>query len=253
MAHGTCSTCNFVIRLGCKHNLLKALSRKNWFHCMRMKHSHIFLFLLCILSACGGGRLCKPDAKREWKIGDYIVYLVRTDSLPGSESYQYQVYKGRNYISMADPMWDTDTCHVKLHQSEEECLLFDLCAKSVETLTARRTMLDKDEIDSITLRPCSATRTTIFYETVHIPNFDSTETRRLTDEQMTTFVDKWNKSSLLGFDRLDRRNYYYIIKVYTKTGVRQFKTLQRFITEDEKWSYSFRTDELFEEVWPVEK
>ena len=135
----------------------------------------------------------------------------------------------------------------------DRCIIFDLCNLTKEEVSVTKTKLDISEIDSITLRPYSKSRFNIDYDKIEIPNFDSTKTKRFNDEQIKLFVNKWNDGAVLGYDKLDKSNYYYLVTVYTKNGIRKFRTLQRFVTEDGKWAFSFKTDDLFETVWPIEK
>ncbi len=214
------------------------------------------LLALFSLQSCGqGDGLVKADKLKNWEIDDYTIIYSRKLGPAGPPYYEYDIYKGDKYLSYAAYIVDNDSCKLLFRERNEYYVTFNLCNKTKTVLSADKIKLDLNDIDSVTIRPYNAIRLRSrssyvgpAFDTIITKNFDSTVTKRLTNNQVKTFVKRWNTATVNGYERLGK-GYHYLVTVYSKNSTRRIKTLNAFVTENELWSYETKENTFFDTIW----
>jgi len=200
--------------------------------------------------------MTETTSLKEYTIDEYRIVYAKKIGPAGPPFYQYDVYKKGKYLSYTSYSLNDDSCQLLFAERVDYYIIFNLCNKSKSILNPEKRDLDLIEIDSITIRPYDSIRikprntyTAPFFDTIITKNFDPTITKTLTPTQMKNFIQRWNKSSLTGYEPRDTINFDYLLTVFEKGVTRQFKTLNMYIYEGDKWSYKSKDDNYFDEVW----
>jgi hypothetical protein len=216
----------------------------------------MLILILFILASCGQVSMTETTSLKEYTIDEYRIVYAKKIGPAGPPFYQYDVYKKGKYLSYTSYFLNGDSCQLLFGEQVDHYLIFNLCNKSKTILKPDKKDLDFDEIDSITIRPYDSIRITPrdtyaapFYDTIITKNFDPTITKTLTPAQIKDFIQRWNKSSVTGYEPRDTINFDYLLTVFEKESKRKFKTLNLYIYEDGKWSYKSKDDNYFDKVW----
>jgi hypothetical protein len=220
-----------------------------------MRYILTLIILVSFLESCGQHGLVKADKIKDWKIDEYTIVYSQKLGPAGPPYYEYDIYKGDKYLSYAAYIINNDSCKLLFRERNDYYVTFNLCSKTKTILSADKTKLDMDDVDSITIRPYDSikvegrdTYTAPFFDTIITKNFDSTITKKLERDNVKAFCKRWNSAKVNGYDRLGK-SYDYLVTVYTKNGVRRFRTLNFFITENGLWSYETKEDTFFDKLW----
>lgn len=199
--------------------------------------------------------LDRSKSIKYWDIGSYTITYSRKIGPCGPPFYQYQVFENEKYLSYAVSSIENDSCILKFRKRNDYYVLFNLCDETYEIAEPNKVLLNLSLIDSIIVRPYSATRlvptktyVAPFYDTVVNENFDSTVVKKLSRKQEKEVVRLWNKASTNGHDRLGR-NYHYLLLVYENNSVRRIRTLNCYFIENGQWSYKSNNLTYFDELW----
>ena len=221
---------------------------------MHFQATLILILLFC--ASCGQGSLTETTNLKEYTIDDYRIVFAKKLGPAGPSFYQYDIYKKGKYLSYTSYFLNNDSCQLLFAEQNDYYLIFNLCNKSKTVLKADKRDLDIKQIDSITIRPYDSIRikprdtyTAPFFDTIITKNFDPTITKTLTPTQVKNFIQRWNKSNVIGYEPRDTINFDYLLTVYQKGVTREFKTLNLYIYEDGKWSYKSKDDNFFDKIW----
>jgi hypothetical protein len=218
----------------------------------------ILVSILCITwaTACSLPGLVTAEKQREWVIDEYHITYSRKLGPAGPHYFQYDVYKGKKYLSYAAYLETNDSCQLLFRESDDYYIRFNLCNGSRTVLAPARVKLEKDDVDSITIRPYSALRLRSTgkyypepaYDAVITEGFDSTVTKKLSPSDLRKFITRFNKAGVNGYDRLGK-TYHYLLTIYSGKVVRRVMTLNGYVTEDGLWSFETKDDVFFDKLW----
>src|SRR5262249_49360405 len=117
-----------------------------------MRYTFFFIMTTCFLQTYGQDLgLFKADKLKDWKIDEYTVIYSRKLGPAGPPYYQYDVYKRDKYLSYAAYLMDNDSCKLLFRERNDYYVMFDLCKGSKSILSADKTSINADDVDSITI------------------------------------------------------------------------------------------------------
>ena len=157
-------------------------------------------------------------------LNEYKIVKSKCIGWAGPPYEGYDLYKNGKELSVS--FFNADFCGFYFSQGEDRLLILDTCDQQFSIQYAQKTELRTDEIDSI----------------IVTKKVDSTQ-KKLNKNEITDFVNRWNRSKPHGPQRIDIESYIqpkYIVKVYGNKQIRKFRTSHFTVQETTNiWDYSF--------------
>lgn len=217
----------------------------------RLKKTLKFLSLI-LLIMIGGYSVMKIFSKafgakcekiETTEIGEYKLTKSKCLGWAGPYYYPVDVYKSGKLISAS--FIQEDSCKQYYSSGKEKILVFDFCNdKIIEKLPIKDSILVLN-VDSI-----------------RIIKMSSLNDRKLTQEEIIDFSNRWNSAIPDGATKMNMEYYpepKYLIEIFEKNKIRKFKTSHMSIQEkDDFWSYSFleknepRTTQKFDDIFKIQ-
>lgn len=182
----------------------------------------VSFYFTCLTSCLLNFGLTESVTLKEWNIEEYGITYSRKLGPVGSHYYQYDVFKNKKHLSYAASLIDNDSCLLRFREKNDFYVDFNLCQQTKKILQPDKEKLDLNTIDSITIRPYDSIQLVPsgrpypepYYDTFITKNFDSTNTKKLTEKEIKIFVKKWNTSKVNGINRLGK-SYGYLLTIYS--------------------------------------
>jgi hypothetical protein len=213
-----------------------------------LKKTLIVISVLLVLLVAGGfvalrifGEAFGTDCERtsSWTINEYKIQEYRCLGWAGPHYYPLDLYKDNKKLSEGG--YKVDSCTIRFSPTNDVCLKFNTCERTVVELRPQKVKLAVDMIDSVLIQ-----RT------------EDNQLKKLDQNQVEEFVSKWNDAPVFDF-RDNEEPFYpsslYYVFVYYDNKVRKFETGNFMIKDNDNWTYSFLDKDedvghmKFKEMW----
>ncbi|NOQ72420.1 MAG: hypothetical protein GQ574_10490 [Crocinitomix sp.] len=203
-----------------------------------------YILLISLFSSCGFQEKCPEDqyVYEEWTIEDYSIKKTRVSGWAGQATNVFSLCLGDNLVDPRGFRRIKDTCQIVFSPSNDQYLEFDICSSDLTEYRPEKKTIDYDKVNSITMY-----------------SNKENKLKTLASDDCEELINDWNESEPSSYrnkhiDSIFYPTFDYELRVYMKTGMREFRTFNYLINDRTNWVYCMgictsSNLDYFEKIW----